>query len=153
MVGILLSLDPDNNFKNLHFYNQEKFGMRPIRFNLPRLQPVRFLVAICVCALLVLSTAFPAYSDPVNITGSKTVPQQGEEQLRGIEREAQEAVLKDPYSEKKTANKANEGLNEIQGSADINKMYRPENSQGARSVEDKSKNFLEGLTGKAKDDN
>ena len=78
--------------------------MRSIRFNLPRLQPVRFLVAACVCALLVLSTAFPAYSDPVNITGgSKAAPQQGEEQLRSIEREAQEAVLKDPYSEKKTA--------------------------------------------------
>ncbi len=122
--------------------------MRSIRFNLSALRPVRFLVAACVCALLVLSNAFPAYSDPVNITGNPTAPQQGETQLRSIEREAQEAVLKDPYSQEKTKTKANEGLNEIQGAADVNEFSRPENSQGAISVEDKSKNFLEALTGK-----
>ena len=122
--------------------------MRFIRFNFSALRPVRFLVAACVCALLVFVSASPAYSDPVNITGNKTAPEQGEAQLRGIELGAQKAVLKDPYSEKETATKANEGLNEIQGAADLDQMSRPENSQGAVSVEDKSKNFLERLTGK-----
>lgn len=121
-----------------------------IRFNLPALHPVRFLIAVCVCAFLVFSYAVPAYSDPVNISGGKSAPQQGETQLKGIEKEAQEAVLDDPYSRKQTADKANSGLNEIQGSADIDKMNRPENSQQAITVEDKSKNFLEGLTGKGK---
>lgn len=122
--------------------------MRSVRFNLSALRPVRILFAICVSALLVFSQALPAFSDPVNPTGSPTAPQQGEAQLRGIEKEAQEAVLKDPYSRQETQKKAQEGLNEVQGAADLNKMSRPENSQGAISVEDKSKNFLESLTGK-----
>jgi len=123
--------------------------MRSIRFNLFALRPVRLLLAVCVCALLLISYASPAYSDPVNITGGKkSAPQEGEAQLRSIEREAQEAVLKDPYSREQTQSKANQGLNEIQGNADIDKMSRPENSQDAISVEDKSKNFLEAIKDK-----
>lgn len=119
-----------------------------IRFNLSNLRPVRFLVAACVCALLLLSNALPAFSDPVNPTANRTSPQQGEANLQSIEKEAQKAVLKDPYSRSETQAKANEGLNEIQGAADIDQMSRPENSQDAISVEDKSKNFLEGILGK-----
>ena len=122
--------------------------MPSIRFNLSALRLVRFLVAACVCVLLTVSNAFPAYSDPVNPTANKAAPEQGEVQLRSIEREAQEAVLKDPYTREKTQTKANEGLNEIQGAADINQMSRPDNSGDAISVEEKSKNFLEALTGR-----
>ena len=122
--------------------------MRSIRFNLSALRPVRFLLAACVCALLVFSYAFPAYSDPVNPTASPTALHEGETNLLDIERQAQEAVLKDPYSREETQYKANAGLNEIQGAADLDKMSRPENTQGAISVEDKSKKFLEALTGK-----
>ena len=122
--------------------------MPSIKFNFSALRLVRFLVAACVCALLVFSNAFPAYSDPVNPTGSQSAPEEGEAQLRGIERQAQEAVLQDPYSRKETQVKTSQGgLNEIQGTADIDKMSRPDNSD-AISVEDKSKNFLEALTGK-----
>ncbi|OWY66167.1 low temperature-induced protein [cyanobacterium TDX16] len=121
--------------------------MRSVRFNLSALRPVRILFAICVSALLVFSQALPAFSAPVNPSGSPTAPQQGEAQLRGIEKEAQEAVIKDPYSRKETQTKAQEGLNEIQGAADLNKMSRPENAK-ATSVEDKLKNALESVTGK-----
>ena len=125
--------------------------MRSISFNLSNLlRPVRFLVAVCVCALLVFSYAFPAYSDPVNPTANRKPAQQGEAQLRGIEREAQEAVINKPYSRQETQAKANEGLNEIQGTADVQNMNRPENSEGI-SVEEKSKNFLEAIIGKDKD--
>lgn len=122
--------------------------MRSICLNLSALRPIRFLVAICVCALLVFSQALPAFSDPVNPSGSSSAPQQGEAQLRGIEKEAQEAAIDKPYSGQETQSKAQEGLNEIQGSADANKMSRPEDSQEAVSVEDKSKNFLDALVGK-----
>lgn len=121
--------------------------MRFIRFNLSALRLVRFVVAACVCALLVLSNAFPAYSDPVNPTASSTPPQQGEANLLDIEKEAQKAVLEKPYSREKTQNKANPGLNEIQGTGDIEQMSRPETAKGT-SVEEKSQNFLEALTGK-----
>ena len=121
--------------------------MRSVRFNLSALRPVRILFAICVSALLVFSQALPTFSAPVNPGVSPTAPQQGEAQLRGIEKEAQEAVLKDPYSRKETQTKAQEGLNEVQGAADLNKMSRPENAK-ATSVEDKLKNALESVTGK-----
>jgi murein L,D-transpeptidase YcbB/YkuD len=124
--------------------------MLSIKLNVSALRIIRFLIATCVCAVLVFSHAFPAYSaEPVNPTGSRTAaPQEGEAQLRSIEREAQEAVQEPPYSRGKTQSKANPGLNEIQGTADVEKMNRPENSQAAQSVEDKSKNFLDALTGK-----
>lgn len=125
--------------------------MPSIKFKLSALRPVRFLVAACISVFLVFSYAFPAYSQSENIspqpTSNPTAAHQGESQLRGIEREAQEAVLKDPYSREETQYKANEGLNEIQGAADIDKMKRPDNAQ-ASSIEDKSKDFLEALTGR-----
>ncbi len=119
-----------------------------IRFNMSALRPVRFLVAACICALLLFSNAFPVSADPVNPTSGKSSVKQGEANLQSIEKEAQKAVLKDPYSQEETTNRANQGLNEIQGAADVDQMNRPENSQDAISVEDKSKNFLEAITGK-----
>lgn len=119
-----------------------------MRFKLPTLRLIRFLVAVCVCTLLLFSHPFPAYSAPVNPTGTQNAPDEGETQLLQIERDAQEAVIKDPYSRGETQYKANQGLNEIQGSADAEKMNRPENSQGATSVEDKVKNVLEKVTGR-----
>lgn len=122
--------------------------MRFIRFNWSALRLVRFLVAVCVCALLVLSNAFPAYSASGNIspqpTSSSTPRQQGEANLLDIEKEAQEATQTKPYSREETQSKANPGLNEIQGTGDAEQMSRPENAKG-NSVEDKSKDFLERL--------
>ena len=123
--------------------------MRFIRLNLSALRPLRFLVACCISTLLVFSHVLPAKSDPVNPTGSsRTAPQQGETHLLDIEKEAQKAVIDKPYSRGETQGKAKEGLNEIQGADDVNEMSRPENSQDAISVEDKSKNFLDALIGK-----
>lgn len=122
--------------------------MRSIKSKLSALRPIRLLLVAFTCAFLVLSNAFPAYSDTPQPTGNQKSPAQGESNLLGIEREAQEAVLKDPYSREETQTKASEGLNEIQGAADLDKLKRPENSQGASSVEEKSEGFLERLTGK-----
>lgn len=122
--------------------------MHSIKFKLSALRPIRFLLVAFTCAFLVLSNAFPAYSDTPQPTSTQKSPAQGESNLLGIEKEAQEAVLKDPYSREETQTKASEGLNEVQGAADIDKLKRPENSQGASSVEEKSESFLERLTGK-----
>jgi hypothetical protein len=122
--------------------------MSSIRSYLSSLHLVRFLVAVCACAVLAFSYASPAYSAPANTTGKQSAPQQGEAQLRGIEEGAQEAVLDKPYSRQQTQNKAVPGLNEIQGTADANQMSRPENSQEATTAEDKTKNLLEAITNK-----
>jgi hypothetical protein len=121
--------------------------MKSIRLNLPAwLRPVRLLLTACVCALLLFSQVSPAYS------GTKSSPTGGEANLTEIEKEAQKAVLEDPYSREKTQAKANAGLNEIQGAADAQEMKRPSNtSPGAESVEQKVKEALEKVTGKDKD--
>jgi hypothetical protein len=118
-----------------------------MKLKLSALRPIRLLLVAFACAFLMFSYASPAYSDTPQPTGTTKAPQQGESNLLDIEKEAQEAVLKDPYSREQTQAKANEGLNEIQGAANIDKMKRPENTQ-ATSVEQKSKKFLEGMTGK-----
>lgn len=117
--------------------------MKSLRFNLSAwVRPVRVLLAAFVCALVLFSQAMPAYSSP-----KSSSPTSGEANLLKIEKEAQEAVLEDPYSLDKTQKKANEGLNEIQGSADLDKMKRPENSQGTQSIEQKVQKALEKVTG------
>ncbi|MGB8688406.1 MAG: low temperature-induced protein, partial [Microcoleus sp.] len=55
-------------------------------------------------------------------------PTKGTDQLLGIEKEAQKAVLKDPMSMEETEEKANQGINEIQGDADKDKMKNPSNT-------------------------
>ena len=121
--------------------------MRSIRFKFSALRPVRVLMAICACVFLVFSSAAPALSNTPQPKAAPSAPQQGEANLTSIEKEAQKAAVDDPYSRKDTQVKANEGLNEIQGAADAEKMSRPENAQ-ATSVEENSKSFLEALTGK-----
>lgn len=126
--------------------------MRSIRSKFSTLlRPIRLFVAVFACVFLVFSSAAPALSgtETPQPNAAPSAPQQGEANLTAIEKEAQKAVLDDPYSRKETQVKANEGLNEIQGTADAEKMSRPENAQ-ATSVEDNSKSFLEALTGKKK---
>ncbi|MEG4487834.1 low temperature-induced protein [Microcoleus sp. D2_18a_B4] len=93
-----------------------------ISFNFPAKRLVRTLIAVCFCALMFVSNAFPAFA----ITSS---PTKGEDQLLGIEKESQEVVLKKPMSLEETQEKASKGPNEVQGDADIEKMKNPSNTQ------------------------
>jgi hypothetical protein len=93
-----------------------------ISFNFPAKRLVRSLIAVCFCALMFVSNAFPAFA----VTSS---PTKGEDQLLGIEKESQEAVLKKPMSLEETQEKASKGPNEVQGDADIDKMKNPSNTQ------------------------
>lgn len=101
---------------------------------------VRFLMATFVCTFLFLSSAFPV----VAATSSAT---KGEDALKGIQKESEEVLKSDPRSMEEVQSKAKGGLNAVQGGADVNKMYRPENSQDATSVEERVKGFLNDFTG------
>ena len=114
--------------------------MPSISLKLPVQRLVRALVAVCICAMLFVSSAFPAFATTSN-------PTKGEDQLLGIEKEAQEAVLKQPIGLKETQEKASEGPNEVQGAADIDKMKNASNTN-ATSFEQQVKNVVEGITGK-----
>jgi hypothetical protein len=119
-------------------------SMKNIGFDLSMLRPVRFLIVAFTCALLVFSHAFPAAA----ISTQQSNPEKGETQLLGTQKETDKLTAQPPPGLKETQKKANEGLNEVQGAADIDKMNRPENSQQATSFEDQAENFLEKITGK-----
>ncbi|MEG4503221.1 low temperature-induced protein [Microcoleus sp. F6_B4] len=92
-----------------------------ISFNFPAKRLVRTLIAVCFCALMFVSNAFPAFA----VTSS---PTKGEDKLLGIEKESQEVVQKKPMSLEETQEKASKGPNEVQGDADIDKMKNPSNT-------------------------
>jgi hypothetical protein len=130
--------------------------MKSIRFNLSALlRSVRLFVAACACAVVLFSNASPAYSFPNPFapndaaqTAPTTDPTEGEEQLLGIEGGAQKTVNRDLdlLSGQKVTEKSNEGLNEVQGAADADKMKRPSNTQ-AETVEGILQEKLEEVTG------
>ncbi|MEG4278585.1 low temperature-induced protein [Microcoleus sp. MON1_C1] len=93
-----------------------------ISFNFPAKRLVRTLIAVCFCALMFVSNAFPAFA----VTSS---PTKGEDKLLGIEKESQEIVLKKPMSLEETQEKASKGPNEVQGDADLEKMKNPSNTE------------------------
>jgi hypothetical protein len=114
--------------------------MKSIRSRFASLRPLRLLVALCACAFLIFANAVPAFA-------AKSDPRQGEEQLLGIEAKSQEKALEQPSSRAETQAEANAGINEIQGAADKEKMYTPEKSARAGSVERNVQKSLEKVTG------
>jgi hypothetical protein len=131
--------------------------MKSIRFNLSALwQSMRLFVAGCVCALMLFSNALPAYSLPNPFASDKSAktetpsnPTKGEDQLLDIEEGAQKTVNRsqDLLSGKEVTEKSNEGINEVQGAADADKMKRPSNSQG-ETIQEILEDKLEKATGK-----
>lgn len=129
--------------------------MKSTQFNISTLwRSLRLAVAGCICALMLFSNATPAFSlpNPFASNKDKTVmpsdPTQGEEQLTGIEKTAQKTVNRsqDLLSGDEVIKRSNEGLNEVQGAADIDQMKRPSNSQG-ETIEGILQNKLEKATG------
>ncbi|MEH2279123.1 MAG: hypothetical protein V7K40_31150 [Nostoc sp.] len=119
--------------------------MKIIASVLSLLSPVRFLVVAFTCALLLLSSAFPAFA----IDSYQSDPTEATTQLLDIQRKTDEAAKKPPAGLEETQqNSNNGGLNEVQGKADIDKQKRPENSQSATTAETNVKNFLDKITGK-----
>jgi flagellar motility protein MotE (MotC chaperone) len=118
--------------------------MKIIASLLSVLRPVRFLVVAFTCALVFFSNAFPAFA----IDSYQSDSTEGTTQLLEIQRKTDEAGKEPPQGLKQVQKESNKGLNEVQGAADIDKQKRPENSQGATSVEENIKNVLEKVTGK-----
>ncbi|QLE55672.1 hypothetical protein [Nostoc sp. TCL26-01] len=108
------------------------------------LRPVRFLIVAFTCALLLLSNTVPAFA----IGTSPSDPTKATDQLLETQKETDKVARSAPPGLKEVQKKSNEGLNEVQGAADIDKQKRPENSQNATTVEGEIQNLLEKATGK-----
>ncbi|MDM9586034.1 MULTISPECIES: hypothetical protein [unclassified Nostoc] len=118
--------------------------MKTIASVLSTFRPVRFLVVAFTCAIVLFSNAFPAFA----IDSYQSNPTEGTTQLLEIQRKTDEAAKEPPQGLKQVQKESNKGLNEVQGAADIDKQKSPENSQGAKSVEEKANNLLDKITGK-----
>jgi hypothetical protein len=123
--------------------------MKSIRFNFSALlRSIGLAVAGFACAFILFANVSPAYSLP-NFFGSDKATEssdvtKGEDQLLGIEEAAQKTAIRqqDLLSGEEVIKKSNEGINEVQGAADADKMKRPSNSSG-ETIEDILKDKLE----------
>lgn len=107
-------------------------------------RPIRSLIIMAACALIIFANVSPAFA----IGSNRTNPTEGSVQLDEIQRKSEEVTKEPPLGLRETASEANKGINEIQGDSDADKMYRPETSRQATSVEEQVKDALENLTGK-----
>ncbi len=107
---------------------------------------VRAILVVATCALLIFSNAVPAFA----IESYQSDVQEGETQLLETQKLTDEVSRYAPGNPnlEQTQERTNEGLNEVQGDADIDKMKTPENSQQAVTVEDEVNNLLKKVTGK-----
>lgn len=117
--------------------------MKVISLVLSVLRPVRFLIVAFTCALLFLSSTFPAFA----IDSYQSNPKEGTTQLLEIQRKTDKIAKSAPLGLDKVQKESNKGLNEVQGDADIDKQKRPSNSQSSTSSEDNVKTFLDKVTG------
>ncbi|GAB4383099.1 MAG: hypothetical protein Kow00121_44400 [Elainellaceae cyanobacterium] len=113
------------------------------RINSMILRSVRVLVVAFACAMLFFTNALPAAA----ISSTPSNYSKGEEPLDKIFEDSQDVTDSPPMSMEETQQRANEGINEIQGASDRERMYTPENSEGT-TAKDQAQNVLERITGK-----
>lgn len=103
---------------------------------------LRFIVATFACALMLFSSAYPAAAMG---TSPKASPTEGEASLDKVQSKTDETVVNPPMTLEEVTERSNEGINEVQGAADAQKMKNPANSQQATSFIDEVKDTLENL--------
>jgi len=103
---------------------------------------VRLLKGIAIaliCAVVLFSQSYPALA----IGSNPTRPSEGEPRLNKILDESEDAIRpENALDSEKIIDRANKGLNEVQGTADIQQMNRPDNSRQAKSAAEEVKEAL-----------
>jgi hypothetical protein len=117
--------------------------MKVFNLALAILHPIRVFLVVMICALIFLTSAFPALA----ITSYQSDPTEGTTQLLETQRKTDEVSRSGPPKLREVQEKSNKGFNEVQGDADIDKMKSPENSQSSTSVRDEVEDFLGKVTG------
>lgn len=103
---------------------------------------LRFLAIAFTCAILFFSNVYPAAA----IGSTKSSVKAGEENLNKIQKETDKSVTKTPLTIEEVQKSTEGGPNEIQGSADLEKMKNPENTEQATSFVDEIKGALDKAT-------
>ncbi|MDY6802353.1 MAG: low temperature-induced protein [Cyanobacteriota bacterium] len=98
-------------------------------------RPIRFLTVLCFCTFLFFSSSLTALAS--------SNPSQGVMPLKNIEKESREALQPQPRPLEEVQAKAKEGINGVQGGADIKQMKNPANAKStATSVEEQVSDVL-----------
>jgi hypothetical protein len=105
-------------------------------------RPVRFLIALFIGAIVFLGQVAPAAA----VGSAPRATSEGPAHLDDVQKESEDSIRHIPGM-KEVQQKANEGINEVQGAADADKMYNPSNAQ-AESIEEEAEGILKKLTGK-----
>ncbi len=114
-------------------------------------QSIRTVLIAFTCAILLFSNAFPALAGGKTAPSNMTAPTnmtKGEAPLSDIIDKSQDMIQNGIPSMEDVQRTANKGLNEVQGTADKDKMSRPSNSRKAVSIEERIKTGLEKAEGK-----
>jgi hypothetical protein len=92
-----------------------------------------------LCVAVLFTQSYPALA----IGSSPTRPSEGEPRLNKILDESEDAIRPENVLDSdRIIERANKGLNEVQGTADIQQMNRPENSRQAKSAAEEVKQAL-----------
>lgn len=109
------------------------------------LRSLRFLVAVCISALLLFSSVLPTFS--ANAAPMKNEPNANAnaaaKKYEQVSREPLEAGHPGPNLKESQEKTKGGGINEVQGTAAAENMKRPSNSGGVPTVEKDIKNALE----------
>lgn len=107
------------------------------------LRPLRILVIAFTCAVLLFTNVVPALAAG---TTTPSKPTEGETQLKKIYDESEKSLNSGLDSIEEVTERAQRGINEVQGGADLDKMSTPENSQEATTFKDQVKKALDKVT-------
>ena len=92
------------------------------------IRPVQFLFTVLICTILFVANVVPAQA---GMMSSKSKPTDGTTQLNKIDDKAQKTIDKPAMDLVEIEKRSQNGLNEVQGSADKDKMYRSNSSEPA----------------------
>lgn len=106
------------------------------------LRPMRFLLAVCISALLILSYAVPTLAAPMRNEPNPEA-NQAAKKYEDVSRKALETDHPGPTMKESEELTNKGGINEVQGTAGAEDMKRPSNSGGVPTVEKDIKNVLE----------
>ncbi|MCY7275866.1 MAG: hypothetical protein LH702_19550 [Phormidesmis sp. CAN_BIN44] len=117
------------------------------------LSTARIVLAACLCAVLMFSFAMPTRMASAVPMKNQPIKGEASDTAKTYERTAKDAIDQGgPQGIKAIEERVKDGgLNEIQGTAGIESMNRPSNSQGTGSIEKTLKKSLEKAEGKAGD--
>lgn len=90
---------------------------------------------------------FLGVTNPALAMGSSSShPSKGTAQMNALQETSRQAVKGEPRSQSQVQRQAQQGPNEVQGSADLDKMNTPNNSRESTTVRKQVENVLEDIT-------